>query len=68
MAKARNILCHVTVILSLMILAFMVLDRFNPTMGFLKNTFFQVALAVLCASCIAQSILTWKLGARSKKQ
>ena len=60
MNKARAILSHLTVIMSLMFLVFLVLDQFNPLMNFIDNGISRWLLAALCVSGIAQSILHWK--------
>ena len=60
MRKARTILGHVTVILSMMFLTFLVLDQFNPMMNFVDNGISHVLLAALCLSGIARSILDWR--------
>ena len=62
MRKARTILSHVTVILSMMFLTFLVLDQFNPMMNFVDNGISHVLLAALCLSGIAQSMLDWRQG------
>ncbi len=62
MNKARAILSHLTVILSLMFAVFLILDQFNPMMNFVDNSISRWLLAALCASGIAQSILYWKKG------
>ena len=64
MRKIRNLLCHLTVIWSIMILVFLILDQFNPMMNFVDNTVSHVLLAALCLSGTAQSILTWKMNCR----
>ena len=61
MIKLRNVFSHLTVILSLMFLVFLILDQFNPMMNFVNNGISAWLLALLCCSGIAQSIMTWKL-------
>ena len=61
MRKARDILCHITVILSAMFLVFLILDQFNPMMNFVDNDVSHLLLGALCVSGIAQSLLTWRL-------
>ena len=67
MNKVRAILCHVTVILALMFLVFLVLDQFNPLMNFIDNNISRWLLAGLCASAFAQTLLTWALEGSGKE-
>ncbi len=60
MTKLRAILRHITVILALMFLVFLVLDQFNPMMNFIDNGISRWLLAGLCLSGITQSVLHWK--------
>ena len=53
----REVLAHLTVILSLMFLVFVVLDQFNPMMNFVNNGISTVLLVLLCLCALAQSIL-----------
>lgn len=59
MNKLRTLCSHLTVILSLMFLVFLVLDQFNPMMNFVNNPISIVLLACLCIAGIIQSILSW---------
>jgi hypothetical protein len=59
MNKLSGILTHITVILALVFLVFLVLDQFNPMMNFVNNDISRWLLALLCASGTAQSILYW---------
>ena len=59
MIKLYHLIRHLTVILALMFLVFLILDQFNPMMNFVQNSISQVLLAVLCCSAIARSILAW---------
>ena len=59
MNKLKTILSHLTVILALMFLVFLILDQFNPMMNFIDNAISRWLLAGLCMSGIAQSVLTW---------
>ena len=63
MNKARFLLSHLTVILSLMFVVFLVLDQFNPMMNFVNNDISRWLLALLCASGTAQSVL-YRIGRR----
>ncbi len=60
MNKAQTFFSHLTVILALMFLVFLVLDQFNPLMDFVDNGVSRCLLAALCVSGIVQSILHWK--------
>ena len=62
MNKARVILSHLTVILSLVFIVFLILDQFNPMMNFVDNSISHWLLGALCISGITQSILHWKEG------
>lgn len=61
MRKIRDLLSHVTLILSAMFLVFLILDQFNPMMNFVDNGISHWLLGALCVSGIAQSVLTWRL-------
>jgi len=63
MTKAHAIACHLTVILAMMFLVFLILDEFNPLMNFIDNGISRGLLAALCLSGAAQSLLYWKKGA-----
>ena len=62
MNKAETLLTHLTVILSLMFVVFLILDQFNPMMNFIDNGISRWLLAGLCLSGITQSVLHWKGG------
>ncbi len=57
MSKLRMILSHLTVILALMFLVFLILDQFNPMMNFIDNDISRWLLAALCLSGMGQSVL-----------
>ena len=59
MSKLKTILSHLTVILALMFLVFLILDQFNPMMNFIDNSISRWLLAALCLSGIGQSVLGW---------
>ena len=61
MSKLHKIASHLTVILSLMFIVFLVLDQFNPMMNFVDNDISRWLLAALALSGITQSILSWRL-------
>ena len=66
MNKLRTVCSHLTVILSLVFIVFLVLDQFNPMMNFIDNPISRWLLAGLCLglclSGIALGVLTWKRG------
>ena len=62
MNKAQAIFSHLTVILALVFIVFLILDQFNPMMNFVDNRISQWLLGALCVSGITQSILNWKKG------
>ena len=64
MTKLRAILRHITVILALMFLVFLVLDQFNPMMNFIDNDVSRWLLFALCLSGILRSILCWRHSGR----
>ncbi|MBR4575755.1 MAG: hypothetical protein IKO25_00990 [Clostridia bacterium] len=64
MNKLRTVCSHLTVILALMFLVFLVLDQFNPMMNFVDNNISRWLLAGLCLSSAAQSLLYWKADGR----
>ena len=61
MIKLQVLLSHITVILSLMFVTFLILDQFNPLMNFIDNTISRWLLAALCISGIMQSVIHWRL-------
>jgi hypothetical protein len=64
MSKLHKIANHLTVILSLMFIVFLVLDQFNPMMNFVDNDISRWLLAALALSGITQSITGWHLNAK----
>ena len=42
----KKIIPHICIILSLMMLTFFVVDKFNPGMNFVGNSIFKVLLAI----------------------
>ena len=61
MSKLHGVLCHTTVILSLMFAVFLILDQFNPMMNFIDNGISRGLLGALCLSGAGQSALHWKM-------
>ncbi len=59
--KLHALTSHLTVILALMFLVFLVLDQFNPMMNFIDNDYSRVLLGILCLSGLTQSLLKWHL-------
>ncbi len=60
--KIQPLLRHLSVILGIMFLVFLVLDQFNPMMNFVDNGMSRWLLALLCLSGIGQSVLGWGKG------
>ena len=60
MNKAERVLSHLTVVLALMFLVFLVLDQFNPMMNFVDNRISRWLLAAFCICGISRSILGWR--------
>ncbi len=60
MDKARGLLSHLSVILGIMFLVFLVLDQFNPMMNFVDNGISRWLLAMFCICGISRSILCWR--------
>ncbi len=62
--KLKRLLPHATAILSLMVLTFFVIDRFNEFMAFMTSELSKWVFAALAASALATSIrliaLDWK--------
>ena len=56
MNKKLALISHLTVILSLMFVVFLILDQFNPMMNFVDNGISRWLLAALCISAIVQSV------------
>ena len=67
MNKLRTVCSHLTVILSLVFIVFLVLDQFNPMMNFIDNTISRWLLTGLCLSGSALGVLTWKRGSGGKE-
>ena len=53
----NKIVPNIVLILSLVILAFMILDWFNPLMNFLENTISRVLIIMLCIVSVVNSAL-----------
>ena len=62
MNKLRGLLSHLTMILALMLMTFLVLDQFNPLMNFIDNGISRWLLAALCVCGVLQSVgsAAWK--------
>ena len=60
MSKARTITNHLTAILGMVFLVFLVLDQFNPMMNFIDNAISRWLLAAFCICGISRSILCWR--------
>ena len=60
MKRMHTALTHLTVILAIMFLVFLVLDQFNPMMNFIDNNISRWLLAAFCICGISRSILCWR--------
>ncbi len=56
MNKVRTVFSHLTVILGLVFIVFLILDQFNPMMNFIDNSISRWLLGALCVSGIIQSV------------
>ncbi len=68
MNKLSGILTHITVILALVFLVFLVLDQFNPMMNFVDNDISRVLLSVLCLGGAANGVLLWRQKAKAAER
>ena len=66
MNKIRGLLSHLTMILALMLMTFLVLDQFNPLMNFTDHPISHVLLAILCISGIALHVMYCASAGRSR--
>lgn len=57
MNKATALTGHLTAILGMMFLVFLVLDQFNPMMNFIDNSISRWLLAAFCVSGISLSLM-----------
>ena len=51
------LLLHLTIILSLVFITFLVLDYYNPMMAFTNNGLSTILLAALCAAAVLSSVM-----------
>ena len=51
------LLLHLTIILSLVFITFLVIDYYNPMMAFTNNGLSTILLAALCAAAILSSVM-----------
>ena len=68
MTKLHAITGHLTVILALMFLVFLVLDQFNPMMNFIDNAISHWLLSLLCLSGVTQTILYWHISRKEQSK
>lgn len=54
---AGKLLPHITLILAVMFITFLILDQYNPMMNFVNNEFSLKLLWVWCILTVIQSIL-----------
>lgn len=64
---ARRALPHLVIILSVVFMVFLVLNRFNPMMGFLSNKYSRPMLWVFCVAALAESILLVSIHRRRRR-
>ena len=57
MKTVFRMLAHLTLILSVLFIVFLILDQFNPTMDFVNNEISEKMLWVLCISAIVNTIV-----------
>lgn len=57
MKTLLRMLPHLTLILSVLFIVFLILDQFNPTMDFVNNEISEKMLWVLCISAIVNTIV-----------
>ncbi len=53
-----KLLPHLSIILCVVFMVFLVLDQYNPTMNFVGNEISQVMLWVLCISSVVNAVIT----------
>lgn len=53
----ERLLPHITLILAVMFITFLILDQFNPMMNFVSNEFSMKLLWIWCILTVVQSIL-----------
>lgn len=58
MSKIRRIASHLTMILALMFITFLILDEFNPLMNFTDHPISRGLLAAMCICAIGQHVMT----------
>ncbi len=52
MKRLQSLLSHMTAVLALMFLVFLILDQFNPLMNFVNSPLSQALLALFCLSSL----------------
>ncbi|NTU89542.1 MAG: hypothetical protein HGA54_06525 [Actinobacteria bacterium] len=57
MKTITKILPHITLILAVMFIVFLVLDNYNPTMNFVNNDISVVLLWILCGTALVNALL-----------
>jgi hypothetical protein len=57
MKTIARALPHATIVLSGMLIVFLILDRFNPSMGYLDNPGERVLLIALATTSIANAMM-----------
>ena len=67
MTKVYALAGHLTAILGIMFLVFLVLDQFNPMMNFIDNSISRILLAALCVCGIIRGVMPETEGIRPEK-
>ncbi|MFV0465395.1 MAG: hypothetical protein ACK5ML_04915 [Lachnospiraceae bacterium] len=58
MKKVRKIILHALFIIPAILITFLILDNYNPTMNFVNNTITLILLWVFCILSIINSVIT----------
>lgn len=52
----RDIIPHISIVLSMMLVLFFILDKFNSAMAFINNNITKTLLVILCACSFINAI------------
>ena len=58
MRKLRSVLSHIAVVFSGVFLTLVILNRYNPAMGFLTSTISQIFILIYCLTVLILAIST----------
>ena len=64
--KLKNILPHIAIVLSLMLLVMFIIDRFNEAMAFINNDISKWLLCVLCV--VSMIVALMYIGSQDKSR